>query len=190
MLKTLPSLNHLVVIAPHPDDEAIGCASFFKSGQVTKLIIVTDGGIQTIRKTMDNKKYINKRKRESLKFATSFGVNKNDIFFLGYHDGQLDKIDIKNLFNKINRLVKSEETILVPSILDSHNDHRQVAQTAGLFKNRVVCYTITGSYPDSPSVLRIKCHNQLLIKKYYLSQYWRLLKSNFLFRTYEEYQIS
>lgn len=190
MLKTLAAINHLVVIAPHPDDEAIGCASFFKSRQVTKLIIVTDGGIQTIRKTMGNKRYINKRKRESLKFATSFGVNKKDIFFLGYHDGQLDKIDIKNLFNKINRIIKSEETILAPSILDCHNDHQKVAQIVGLIKNRVIFYTITGNCNVSKSVLRIKCNNKLLIKKYYLSQYWRLLKSNFPFRTYEEYQIS
>ena len=84
MFKTLSSLNNLVVIAPHPDDEAIGCASFFKNRQVTKLIVVTDGGVQTIRKTMDNQKYISKRKEETRKFATSFGVDKKDIFFLEF----------------------------------------------------------------------------------------------------------
>jgi len=190
MLKTLPPLNNLVVIAPHPDDEAIGCASFFKNRQVTKLIVITDGSIQTIRRTMDNKKYISKRKEETLKFVTSFGINKKDVFFLDYRDGQLDKIDIKKLLSKINPLIKPEETILIPSVLDSHRDHRQVAKIAKFIKNKMIFYTITGNYGDSESVLRVKCNNKLLVKKYYVSQYWRLLKSNFSFRTYEEYQIS
>lgn len=190
MLKTLPSLNDLVVIAPHPDDEVIGCASFFKSRQVKKLIVVTDGGIQTIRKTMANKKYVLKRQKESLAFASHFGVDPKNVHFLGYHDGQLNKIGIKEIFHKIEPLIDPEEILLIPSNLDSHQDHQCVSKLGGYFRNKVVYYTITGSYNEDQSVLKIKCNNKLLVKKYYLSQYWRLLKSNFPFRTYEEYKFA
>lgn len=190
MLKTPPSLNNLVVIAPHPDDEAIGCASFFRNRQVKKLIVVTDGGIQTIRKTMGNEKYVLKRQKESLTFASRFGVNLKNIYFLGYHDGQLNRIEIKELFQKIAPLIKPEEILLIPSNLDGHQDHQYVSKLGGYFRNKVVYYTITGSYNEDQSVLKVKSDNKLLVKKYYLSQYWRLLKSNFPFRTYEEYKFA
>jgi len=189
MLKAFKKLKSVTVIAPHPDDEAMGCSSFFEKHLVKKLIVVTDGGIQTIKKTMDGEKYITKRKKETLRFALTFGVKKNKVYFLKFPDGQLQKFSANAIFEKINELINKEDILLLPSPRDMHIDHKKVSQLYDFFNNEMLYYTVTGNYDDSV-IIRCKKSKRSLIKKFYPSQYWRLKTSKFEFRPYEEYKES
>lgn len=189
MFKAFKKLKGVTVIAPHPDDEAIGCSSFFEKYLVKKLIVVTDGGIQTIKKTMDGEKYITKREKETLRFALAFGVKKGKIYFLKFPDGQLKKFSTNAIFEKINKLINKEDILLLPSSCDMHADHKKVSQLSDFFNNEALYYTITGNHNNSV-VVKCKRGKEHLIKKFYPSQYWRLKASKFKFRLYEEYKKS
>ncbi len=187
MFKSFKKLKNVTVIAPHPDDEAIGCSAFFEECLVKKLIVITDGGVQTIKKTMDKKIYIAERKKESLRFALTFGVKKSNVYFLEFPDGQLNKFSTNVIFEKINKLINKGDSLLLPSPRDIHADHRKISQLSDFFNNEALYYTVTGNYSDSV-VIKCKKSKKHLIEKFYPSQYWRLNVSKFKFRPYEEYK--
>ncbi|MFH1462061.1 MAG: cobalamin-dependent protein [bacterium] len=180
-------IQKYVVIASHPDDEFIGCFNLFKSGLVNKVIVVTDGGIQTIRKTLPDNKYIEKRKNESVNFITRYGLNKNQIHFLELPDGGLKNIKTNNIVKSISKYIKKDDIICSPSILEKHLDHKKLAEAINKFSNKQIYYSVITDIPNSKKIFIRKEKKLKLFKKYYPSQYWRLVKNNFPWRDYEEY---
>lgn len=112
----------VLIIAPHPDDETIGCG-----GTINKLLtamvnvdilLLTYGG-----RGGKNPNLSKIRKEEFLQAKELLG-NIN-AFFLGYEDGELDKkIDLLSL--DISKIISRSNYngIFVPYILDSSMDHR------------------------------------------------------------------
>lgn len=100
----LPNENiRLLVIAPHCDDETLGCGGLIsktiKSGGEAKIVLLTNGdghtsavafGYLTMKPNAD--KYINSaylRQEETKKAMEIAGVDKDNIIYLGYPDGGL-----------------------------------------------------------------------------------------------------
>ncbi|OGL40204.1 MAG: hypothetical protein A3C43_06505 [Candidatus Schekmanbacteria bacterium RIFCSPHIGHO2_02_FULL_38_11] len=96
--------KRILVIAPHPDDEALGCAKVIsdavEKGYPAKLLLMTNGDRLFFidKKKMydfDHNGYIDYvdygyiRQQETIKAMGKLGLERNNIIFLGYPDGNL-----------------------------------------------------------------------------------------------------
>lgn len=83
--------DRVLVIAPHPDDEAIACAGVIRycteNNIPVKIIVLTDGYLGASAE---------KRHEESINAMEKLGVEQKDILFLGYPDGVLPSLLTKN----------------------------------------------------------------------------------------------
>jgi len=99
--------KRILVIAPHPDDETISSSTVIsyavKNNLPLKIVIMTNGdlflwGKRAIIKDVDGNgsvtfiDYGYTRQREVITALSNYGVNKNDIIFLGYPDSFLWEI--------------------------------------------------------------------------------------------------
>src|SRR6476619_6825594 len=106
----IPELNlsvgpttRLLVLAPHPDDEALGAAGLIRrvvgAGGSVRVILVTSGdafpeGLEAathVRRptARDFRYYGSLRERETLAGMEALGVRRSQIEFLGFPDGAL-----------------------------------------------------------------------------------------------------
>jgi LmbE family N-acetylglucosaminyl deacetylase len=107
--------TRLLVVAPHPDDEALGAAGLIQrvrqcGGEVQVLLLTSgDGfpeGVETadhIRRPSANdyRNYGTVREYETIAAMESLGVDRAHITFLGFPDGGLCLIASRYLSNKI-----------------------------------------------------------------------------------------
>jgi LmbE family N-acetylglucosaminyl deacetylase len=145
-----------LIIAPHPDDEILGLANLIKekikSHEKIKIIYVTNGDAAKNESLAIVRNYGHLRRIESTKATQALGLNKTDLFFLGFPDGSLDKLlptnSIENIitgeaktsrnsyfpnfkFSKkmlltaLERIIKktNPDEIYVTSPQDNHPDH-------------------------------------------------------------------
>jgi LmbE family N-acetylglucosaminyl deacetylase len=84
----------LVVVAPHPDDEALiaggAIARAVASGQPVAVLILTSGDY-------DCRSSASQRQAESIAGLEALGVKEEQIFFLGYPDGYLSRLGVTPL---------------------------------------------------------------------------------------------
>ena len=80
----------ILIIAPHPDDETLGCggitALLKARGQAVRIIIVTDGSGASIPEPRPDLASV--RRKESIQAARVLGIEMEDIVFLSYKDGE------------------------------------------------------------------------------------------------------
>ena len=116
----------ILVFAPHPDDEIIGCggslALHTKAGDPVKVVFLTNGAKGDASGTMDREAYVALRQNEAVNACTRVGVR--DLEFWSYEDRSLagspgallQMIDLLEGFRP--------ELVYVPSPLEFHPDHR------------------------------------------------------------------
>ena len=123
-----------VVIAPHPDDESLGCggtiALLKKAGRSVKIIFVSDGSLSH----PNSKKYpapllAKLREHEALAAAKILGVSKADCYFMRLKDGSVPNDKEINFNDTVNAMIKvlmplNINTILLPWKNDPHKDHK------------------------------------------------------------------
>jgi len=123
-----------LVIAPHPDDESLGCggliANLRKSGIAVHVIFTTDGSMshpnaQNIT-AMGRTKM---REQEAISALSILGVEEQYITFLRGQDSALPAIGEKGFEGFVAQLVGIIELVqpglvLVPYEFDPHRDHR------------------------------------------------------------------
>lgn len=94
------SQTRLLVFAPHCDDDVLGCAGLIqrtlRAGGKVRVITMTNGdGFRTAVQKQERRlrvepndfmQFAYRRQEESVKALTSLGVDKSEIFFLGYPD--------------------------------------------------------------------------------------------------------
>jgi len=111
----------LIVIAPHPDDEVIGCCGLInnsiKLNFQIKVIIISNGELTSPAEI---------RQSESLRVLTSLGVS--DVEFWDEADGGISQSGAIQL--KYQNTVDSfrPTSIAIPSIYETHPDHRRVTR--------------------------------------------------------------
>lgn len=128
-----PTLGTALVIAPHPDDDAIGCGATIlqlrQQGIRVRILIVTNGEASTQSKVITPGHLAALRRTETQTAARILNVPETELVFLSYPDGQtgqsLEKIT-KDIAAQI--WLSSPSLILAPFALDLHADHRLVAQ--------------------------------------------------------------
>ena len=157
--------NKIVIIAPHPDDETLGCGGTImkkiSEGYEVHIVVLTDGrnafsSILNIEvdPTPEELKII--RANEIKDAANILGVPENNIYFLNFKDGEVEKHSIEVISNitKIFQDLNPVE-IYCPSYKDANRDHRaaykvvkEVIEEIDL-KTNMFTYSIIQKYPNS-----------------------------------------
>lgn len=128
------SCRHLLVIAPHPDDEAIAAWALMRrlrrGGARVEVIVVSDGGAShpgSSRWPM--KRLISERRRETLRAMRSLAIPASCIRFLDLPDGALARHapDVRRRLCRAILGRKAPDMIVAPLGDDAHEDHRMVA---------------------------------------------------------------
>jgi len=125
-----------VVIAPHQDDETLGCGGLIalkrQMGVQVLVIFLTDGAnSHTDRpdvQAISPGELTRTRRREAIKALDILGVCKSDIHFLNAPDGmleQLEESDRKCLIDHLVSLISPLRSLelYVPHRKDRHKDH-------------------------------------------------------------------
>ena len=123
-------MKKILVIAPHPDDETIGCGGtilkHIKAGDKVSCIFVT----KLKKNNKWSEKLVKKKEKEidRIKKIYKFSFFKR----LDFLPTELDKVPFKKLvteFTKLFSLIKPE-VIYIPYINDVHTDHKIVSKAA------------------------------------------------------------
>jgi LmbE family N-acetylglucosaminyl deacetylase len=141
-----------LVVAPHPDDETLGCAVAVMRkravGTPVTVVIVSDGS-KAEPVTLPPEELVEVRAAETRRACAALGVGETDVLFLGFPDSELgDHVEaIAERLAEITR-ARGPAQILVPASCEGHPDHdatheaarRAVARTG--FHGQVLEFTV------------------------------------------------
>lgn len=125
IVRTKLSGARIVVIAPHPDDEMIGCGGAileFLSRKVSLDIVYLTAGQKRGSPGLSQHGIAEQRKMEAIGAARLCGLDASKLHFLSGEDGNLLNSDIQASFQRVLEVVKPD-TIFIPCLLDTHIDH-------------------------------------------------------------------
>lgn len=136
--KDLADIQACLVLAPHADDESLGCGgliSLLRNSKVEVSVVVTTDGSQSHpnSKRFPPEKIKLIRKNEVLKALQILGVEENNVTFFEGRDAALPakgQPGFELLSQKLKSIIKQSQPqlILVPYELDPHCDHRATWQ--------------------------------------------------------------
>lgn len=138
----MPNLNNCLFIAPHPDDEVLGCGGTMKklanNGKKVYVLVITRGKPE---KYSDEK--IRKVRDEALKAHKILGVTKT--IFLDFPAPDLDRISIADISEAIFKVISDYEIeiLFIPHRGDIHHDHKIVFNSSLVASRPVNNYTVT-----------------------------------------------
>lgn len=153
-LLTLPQNINVLMIAPHPDDETLGCggtlALLRQQGCHVKVAIITDGS-QGDPLGYSAEEVVSRRQRESITALNILGIQ--DVICLHAPDSHYQYTE--TIATQLTALLENYQAdwILLPSVLDYHRDH--VAISLSLLElwqqhgceAQVFCYETWGPIP-------------------------------------------
>ena len=123
------------IVAPHPDDEAIGAFGLIialrRRGAVVDVTLVTDGGASHPgSRAWPRARLSAARYAETRRVMRRAGVRRQDLRFLGYADGELGFAGAQTESRLARDLARRPrpDLIVTPSMNDNHADHRAVAR--------------------------------------------------------------
>lgn len=117
--------DKLLIVAPHPDDESIGCGGLLSLyGKQCDVLLLTDGrlGKSKARENCSDEEIINTRLNE-LKNALKL-CNANNLLTLNIPDSQTKKYR-KRIYHTD---IKGYDYIFVPNSHETHIDHRMACK--------------------------------------------------------------
>jgi len=122
----------VLVVAPHPDDETIGCGGVIRlytlSTTPVTIVFVSDGrkggGLGELarkEKTLAEEQLAATRRQEAQRAAGVLGVS--DLVFLDLRDGevQVSQENVRLLREQLSRL--RPDVVFLPFLVDQHPDH-------------------------------------------------------------------
>jgi LmbE family N-acetylglucosaminyl deacetylase len=124
-----------MVIAPHPDDETLGCGVTIMrklaAGTPVKVVIATDGRRSSSSKVVSPEQLVEIRHAEVLEAARRLGLDRGDVIFLDFEDQRLEG-QPEALADRLGTLIEDfrPKDLLVASVLDRHADHHAVGRAA------------------------------------------------------------
>ncbi|GAB2861057.1 PIG-L deacetylase family protein [Hymenobacter ruber] len=132
-------LGSTVVIAPHPDDEALGCggllALLHQAGQPVAAVLVSDGTMSHPNSTLFSAPARQAVREAEFRHAlTILGASEKEPLLLGLPDGRVPTSPTEPSFTaavaQLQDFLEHQQaaTVLVPWRRDPHPDHRATAQ--------------------------------------------------------------
>lgn len=109
-------MKNVLVIAAHPDDEALGCggtiAKHISQGDEVHMIFMSDG---VNSRSNVSEKNLKSRKEISKIALTKLGITSSQ--YLDFPDNKMDSIPLLDIVQKLEPIIKQ----LKPSIIYTHN---------------------------------------------------------------------
>ncbi len=152
--------NKILVVAPHPDDETLGCGGTLLRHKTKKdqIFLLTITNI--FQKNGWSKEKILSRQKEMAKVETMYGFEKS--FNLGYPTAQLELVPFGDLISSISKVIGEvkPQIIYLPNRSDIHTDH-QIAFNAALsctknfrypFIERILMYEVLSETEFAPAL--------------------------------------
>lgn len=166
--------ERVLIIAPHPDDEAIASGGLIQRARAVRVLFVTDGennpwpqraALRRLRLSEDDRRRWGALRREEARASLALlGAGDEAARFLALPDGCLARL-ARAGDNRLTEIVESEvqhfaPTLTVsPSSFDLHADHRACAwfvHRAILPGTPLVTYVIHGEPPPARIALRLE----------------------------------
>ena len=122
-----PGQQHILVVAPHPDDEAVGCAGTMirhkRGGDEVCVAYITDGS-KSQALGLDAQEMVRRRRQEAEAGAKALGIDRFEWF--GFPEGEWT---VGQLQPRLQALIKEfvPHIIYAPSRIDFHPEHQKVA---------------------------------------------------------------
>ncbi len=141
-----------LIIAPHPDDETLGCGAAImrarKAGCHVRVLIVTDGRASSQSAVISPDELVAMRHVETERACRVLGVSSENIIFLNFTDGKIeDKVDAVAAELEIVVRQMKPDKIFSPYGIDGHADHRAVAAAVDVLAKRGVLTGPVYEYP-------------------------------------------
>ncbi len=140
----------VLVIAPHPDDEVLGCGATMKKladeGHQLYVLVMSRGTPKYYSQAR-----IDNVRREAQEAHQVLGVFETQFF--DYHAPELDTVPLSELSRSIDKVIREKQihTLFLPHRGDIHNDH------AVVFKAGMVAARPVGNY----TVKEVLCYETL-----------------------------
>lgn len=122
-------MKKVLIIAPHPDDEILGCGGIIirniAEGNEVYVCIVTKGCLPLF-----NPERVEENRNDARKCHQHIGIKKT--FFLDFPAAMLEKVDRYELNGKILDVIKEvqPDEAYIPHWGDMQKDHQMVAEAA------------------------------------------------------------
>ncbi|WP_375462050.1 PIG-L deacetylase family protein [uncultured Enterovirga sp.] len=176
----------VVVVAPHPDDESLGCGGLIAQacafGLSVRVVILSDGvGSHPNSLSHPPDRLRRLRERETLDAARALGLGTDHVSFLGLPDRFVPRCgtDAGTAADRIADAIgeSGADTVLVTWVHDPHCDHKAAAAIVRLARERapwvrLMEYPVWGwSLPpytdvgDSPLGVRLDVSHHLDAKR-------------------------
>ena len=151
VIAALPRISHaeltggqkIAVVAPHPDDETLGCggllaASFASTG--AHVVCVTDGSAShKPSPAWPAGALADTRRQELYDAVAALGGTKTDVTWMGLPDGRLYLSSPDQLADRLlaSLICIGASCIFVPALEDHHEDHKAIATAAKLLRAKM-----------------------------------------------------
>ncbi|MGB3607964.1 PIG-L family deacetylase [Psychroserpens sp.] len=126
-------IGNSIVLAPHPDDESLGCGGLIAmlraSGKNVIIIFITSGSASHLHSaTHPPHKLAALRESEAKAACLVLGVRPKNVFFLKAQDGGLQSLDSTEIDELVETIAaislnRNMQSILFPWRRDPHPDH-------------------------------------------------------------------
>lgn len=131
----LGKVRRALIVAPHPDDETIGCAGLMlrlkRNGASVSVVVVTDGAASHRNSArFPRERLIRERAREVRRACALLGVPAGRVHMLALPDGGLDTLNRAGRARLVRGLARHARVNLLamPAPDDAHPDHRNTAR--------------------------------------------------------------
>ncbi|SDF08411.1 N-acetylglucosaminyl deacetylase, LmbE family [Pricia antarctica] len=149
-------LGNLLVLAPHPDDESLGCGGLIallkEAGSSVSIIFVTSGSASHTSVTYPSTTLSKIREAEAIRACSELGVPISALRFLRAPDsklGQLQEKEVDALVREVMEIfgVGNFSSIALPWRRDPHPDHRVVNTIGELAIEKLQANVTKFEYP-------------------------------------------
>lgn len=139
---SFPESKEILVLAPHPDDEALGCAGTIillnQKGVSSTVVFITNGEKLYERPSPTIGE---KRREEGLKASEKLGCTEP--IFLNFPDGEVVR-HIDRVYDNLYALIKEKkpDIIFSPSPIDYHEDHIATSRVVLKLLNTITTFRV------------------------------------------------
>ncbi|MFZ6648014.1 PIG-L deacetylase family protein [Undibacterium sp. TJN25] len=158
--------RRVVIVAPHPDDEILGCGGLVQllesAHSPVALVAITDGDAShPDSKVWPAQRLVRERPAETLQALAALDVSPPDIQRLSVPDGQVMKFQLP-VQAALERLLRPSDTVLTTWRFDGHPDHeatgKACAAAVATVGARLVEIPIWSWHWARPGDMRIPWH--------------------------------
>lgn len=138
--------KNVLVLAPHPDDDIIGCGGtlnmYRQNGATITVVYMTDGRKGKPAYDYDEDTLVSERREEARKAAAIIGIDK--LLFLDNRDSELSAtpktiLRISDILSEVK-----PEAVFLPFLLDNHMDHKATndifVMASREYNSNILCY--------------------------------------------------